>query len=358
LVAAACAIPGVFLVLRRQSLMSDAISHSILFGIVIALFLTHEISSPWLIIGATLTGVATVSLTELIINTRLLKEDSAIGLIFPMFFAIAVLLINKYAGDIHIDSDAVLLGSIDFAPENRFVFNSLDYGPKAMWVMGAILLANCILLMIFYKELKLATFDAGLAAALGLLPGVIHYGLMTMVSITAVGAFDAVGSILVVALMITPPATALMLTNRLHYMILLSIGIGMMSAITGCVVAHSVGDISTAGAMTSASGFFFLLAVLFAPKKGMVSKAVRAHQNRWTFACHLLTIHLLDHEGTPQESDENTFSNLVGPHMKWEPPYANKIVNLSEKDGLITRHGNHLNLTPLGRETARAIMNT
>ena len=181
LVAAACAIPGVFLVLRRQSLMSDAISHSILFGIVIALFLTHEISSPWLIIGATLTGVATVSLTELIINTRLLKEDSAIGLIFPMFFAIAVLLINRYAGDIHIDSDAVLLGSIDFAPENRFIFNSLDYGPKAMWVMGAILLANGILLMIFYKELKLATFDAGLAAALGLLPGVIHYGLMTMV---------------------------------------------------------------------------------------------------------------------------------------------------------------------------------
>jgi manganese/zinc/iron transport system permease protein len=356
MVASACALPGVFLVLRRQALMSDAISHSILFGIVVAFFITKDLASPWLILGATMTGILTVTLTELIIHTRLLKEDSAIGLIFPVFFATGVLLINRYAGQVHLDNDSVLLGEILHAPNYRLIISGVDLGPRAMWMMGGILLANALLMLFFYKELKIATFDPGLATALGFSPTIIHYGLMTMVSITAVGAFDAVGSILVVALMITPPATAYMLTNRLNRMILLSLLIGIVSAGTGCLMAFALDFISIAGAMATSSGVFFLAAFIFSPSQGLLLKWMRQRKQKWKFACHMLAIHLLDHEGTPQEEEENAVSMLTGPHMRWSEHFAARVVALSVSHGLIRREGERLFLTPLGRETARAVM--
>ncbi|MFW5942965.1 MAG: metal ABC transporter permease, partial [Chloroflexota bacterium] len=182
--AVACALPGVFLVLRQMAMMSDAISHTVLLGIVIGFFLVGDINSPLLIVGAALMGVFTVSLVELLNRTRLVKEDAAIGLVFPALFSIAVILISRYAGDVHLDEDAVLLGELAFAPFERFELAGLDLGPVALYVMGAILLLNLLFITVFYKELKLATFDPGLAAALGFSPGLIHYGLMATVSVT------------------------------------------------------------------------------------------------------------------------------------------------------------------------------
>ena len=355
-VAVACAIPGVFLVLRRQALMSDAISHSILFGIVIGFFITGNLHSPILILGAALTGILTVTLTEMIINTRLLKEDSAIGLIFPVFFAAGVLLINRYAGQVHLDNDAVLVGEILHSPRIPLMVGDRYLGPRSLWVMGSILLLNVIFVSVYFKELKIATFDPGLATTLGFSPVLLNYALMSVVSITAVGSFDAVGSILVVALMITPPATAYLLADRLVTMLLGSVFFGILSAVTGCLLSMQIPYISPAGAMASASGVFFLLAFLFAPSRGILARMLRWHRQRWTFSCHMLAIHLLDHEGTPEESDENTVSNLTGPHMKWKEGFADRVVQLSVKEGLIQRKGNDLALTPLGRETARAIM--
>jgi manganese/zinc/iron transport system permease protein len=245
-VAVACALPGVFLVLRRMAMMSDAISHTVLLGIVIGFFITKDLTSPLLILGAAATGVLTVSLVEVMHRTRLVKEDAAIGLVFPMLFSLAVILISRYAGDVHLDSDAVLLGELAFAPFDRFVVLGYDLGPKALYVMGGILILNLLFIVLFYKELKLATFDVGLAAALGFSPGLIHYALMTLVSVTAVGAFDAVGSILVVALMIGPPAAAYLLTDRLPRLIGLSALIGVLSAGSGYWLAHAL-DASIAG---------------------------------------------------------------------------------------------------------------
>ena len=195
-VAAACAIPGTFLVLRRMAMMSDAISHTVLLGIVLAFFVVADLSSPILIVGAALVGLLTVVLVEAVSRTGLVREDTAIGLVFPALFSIAVILISSLAGNVHLDSDAVLLGEIAFAPFNRFTPFGLEI---ALWVMGGILLINLACTALFFKELKLATFDPALAAALGFSPALVHYGLMGLVSVTAVGAFDAVGSILVVA---------------------------------------------------------------------------------------------------------------------------------------------------------------
>jgi len=353
-VAMACALPGVFLVLRRLSLMSDAISHSILFGIVIAFFITHDLASPLLMLGATLTGLLTVSLTELIIGTRLLKEDSAIGLVFPVFFSLGVILISRFAENVHIDTDAVLLGEIAFAPFNRLILGGTDVGPRAFWVMSAILLLNILFILLFYKELKIATFDKGLAAALGFAPGILHYVLMTLVSITAVGAFDAVGSILVVALMITAPASAYLLTDRLSRMLMLSAVIGVVSSVLGALAAMGL-DASIGGSMATMGGIIFLLVLTVAPKRGLLAKVLLRRRQRWVFASHLLSIHLLDHEGRKEETTENTVSNMRR-HMRWEDDFAQRVIYKSRKYGLVNRAGDNLFLTPLGRETARAVM--
>lgn len=119
MVAVACSLPGVFLVLRKMSMMSDAITHTILLGIVIAFFITHSLTSPLLIVGAALVGVITVFLTEILNSTKLVSEDSAIGIVFPLLFSIAIIMISKYAGSVHLDTDSVLLGELAFAPFNR-----------------------------------------------------------------------------------------------------------------------------------------------------------------------------------------------------------------------------------------------
>src|SRR5690606_29479681 len=152
---------------------------------------------------------------------------------------------------------------------------------------------NVVFIALFYKELKLATFDAGLAAALGFSPILIHYALMTLVSVTAVGAFDAVGSVLVVALMIAPPAAAYLLTDKLSRMLGLSALIGVVSAISGFWLARWL-DANIAGSMATMTGFIFLLIFLFAPERGMVALALRRQRQRWTFAATALTIHLLN----------------------------------------------------------------
>jgi manganese/zinc/iron transport system permease protein len=114
IVAIGCALPGVFLVLRKMSMMSDSITHTILLGIVLAFLVTHDLSSPFLIGGAALMGVVTIWLTETLHRTRLLSEDAAIGIVFPLLFSIAVILITRYAGAAHLDTDSVLLGELAF----------------------------------------------------------------------------------------------------------------------------------------------------------------------------------------------------------------------------------------------------
>lgn len=346
IVAVACALLGVFLVLRRMAMMSDAISHTVLLGIVIAFFITKSINSPLLLVGAALMGVITVSLVELINRTRLVREDAAIGLVFPAIFSIAVIMISRFAGDVHLDTDAVLLGELAFAPFNRLRLFGAEIGPAALYTTGSILLLNLIFIVLFYKELKLATFDPALAAALGFLPAVIHYALMTLVSLTAVGAFDAVGSVLVVAFMIAPPATAYLLTERLSRMLFYSALIGMFSAIGGYWLAHFL-DASIAGSMATMTGVAFLIAYLLAPERGLIAQARRRRGQRIEFALTMLTIHIAHHTATHEVEQENQVMRL-NEHLKWSPQFAMEIVGIAERNGLIRQHDGLLTLTESG----------
>jgi manganese/zinc/iron transport system permease protein len=351
-VAVACALPGVFLVLRRMALMSDAISHSILLGVVLAFFVVEDLASPFLILSAAATGVLTVSLVELLNRSRLVREDAAIGLVFPLLFSIGVLLISRYAGNVHLDTHVVLLGELAFAPFNRFELGGVDLGPESLWVMGGVLLLNLLFIALLYKELKLATFDPALAAALGFSPALIHYALMSLVSVTAVGAFDAVGTILVVALMIAPPAAAYLLTDRLGVMLGLSAAIGAASAIGGYWLAQLL-DASIAGSMATAAGLLFVLTLLLAPQRGLVAIGMRRARQRLDFAATMLAIHLFQHEGLAEAERENRVDHLSD-HLRWAPVFAQAVVRRAQRAALVQAEASgFLNLTEQGRERAR-----
>jgi manganese/zinc/iron transport system permease protein len=353
IVAVACALPGVFLVLRGMAMMSDAISHTVLLGIVLGFLVAGTLDSPLLILAAAIMGVVTVSLTELLMKTRLVRQDAAIGLVFPALFSIAVILISRFARGVHLDVDAVLLGELVFAPLDRMDFLGLDL-PRGLVVMGVILILNVVFVGVLYKELKLTTFDAGLAAALGFTPALIHYGLMIIVSITAVGAFDAVGSILVVALMIAPPAAAYLLTERLSRMLLWSVAIAAAGAIGGFWLARAL-DANIAGSIATFLGMIFTGVFLLAPSRGLMAQFLRRGRQRWEFAQTALAIHLLNHEGTPAMADECRVDHLHY-HLKWEPAFATTVVGLAEKEGLVVRSNGDLGLTPDGRERARSAL--
>ena len=352
--AAACALPGAFLVLRRVSMLSDAISHAILPGIVIAFFMTGDLNSPLLILGATFTGVLTAALIEGLSRTRRVREDAAIGLVFPFLFSIGVILIARFASDVHLDVDAVLLGELAFAPFDRVVVRGLDLGPKSLWVMGSILLIDLALIVTFFKEFKLSTFDPALAAALGFSPVLLHYLLMGAVSVTAVGAFDAVGSILVVALIVGPPATAYLVTNRLSLMLVLSAGFGAAAALAGYSFAYAI-DASIAGSMAAAVGVLFVLTWIFAPDQGLLAAARRQRTQRRRFAEQMLVIHLLHHEGSPEEAEECRPRHLEE-HLRWNRELAELAIRSALRDRLVVQDGELLRLTPDGRELAREAM--
>ena len=350
LVAIACAIPGTFLVLRKMAMISDAISHSILPGIVLGFFITQDLNSPLLILLAALTGVLTVVLVEKIQQTKLVKEDTAIGLVFPALFSIGVIMIAKYANDVHLDVDAVLLGELAFTPFDRIYYNDMDLGPKSLWVIGIILTITLGLLVAFFKELKISTFDAGLATSLGFTPAVIHYGLMSVASVTTVGAFDAVGAILVVALMIAPAASAYLLTTNLIKMIALACFFGVFSAIAGYWMANYF-DASIAGSIATMLGIVFLIVYLFAPSKGLISVLYRERQQKIEISLITFILHLKNHTETRERH-----VNHLNEHINWQKIRSKGVLNLALKNNLITIDNDIVSLTEKGDEfTTKAI---
>ena len=353
--AVACALPGVFLMLRRMAMISDAISHTVLLGIVLAFFVTEDIRSPWLIVGATLMGVITVSLVELLLRTGRVAEDAAIGLVFPVLFSIAVILASLFLRNVHLDADSVIRGNIGYASLDRFEVGGRDLGPQALYLMLLVLLLNAGFIVFFYKELKLATFDPALAAAAGFLPGVLHYGLMTLVSVTAVSAYDVVGSILIVGLMIGPPATAYLLTDRLSTLLWASAGIGAISAVSGCWLASFLGAASYAGAIAAMIGLIFGVVWVVAPQYGLIAAGLRRLRQRWEFAQAMLAIHLFNHEGLPEADRESEIAHLHE-HLQWRPDFVEKVIRLALREGLVEDRAGYLHLTDEGRQLARRMI--
>lgn len=348
--ASACALCGVFLVLRRMAMMADAISHSILPGLVAGWVVSNGPNLATGFLGATGSGLATVFFVEALTKSRRVKEDAAIGIVFPALFGLGVFLVTKYFADVHLDTDAILFGEIAYAPYDPFKWNGYELGPKSLWVLGAMTVVNAAFLRILYKELKVSTFDPQLSRSLGLSPTPLHYSLMALVAITTVGAFSAVGAILAVALIIVPPITASLLTERLRTIIIFSLVIGASCGLAGYWIADKL-DVSISGMIATTLGLAFTAAFLFAPKRGVVAQFALRHRQQQRFLAEMLVVHLEAHEGTAEQAEESRFEHLVS-ELEWPENQARIAVKNATRLGWLRMTDGELALTQSGRDAA------
>lgn len=261
LVAISCSMVGVFLILRRMALLGDAISHSVLLGIVLAYLITDGRSIIAMLIGAASIGLITAWLSNSLHKLGKLQTDASIGIIFTWFFAMGVILVTLYAGQVDIDQECVLYGEIAFVPFDTISFGGQDIGPRAFWTILGVFILNIVILLIAFNRFELVSFHSGLALSLGVSVTFWHYLLMTMVSLTTVASFDAVGAILVVALLVIPASTAYLLAKSLKAMLVIAAVYAELSVLIGYGLAVIL-DSNIAASMGVVAGVLLLLTVL------------------------------------------------------------------------------------------------
>ena len=384
LAAMGCSIPGSFLVLRRQSMMGDALTHTVLPGIVGAFLLSHALkSSGWItatpasthiafdatsyammFVGAVLIGTLTAVLTEWVSRQGRVETSAALGVVYTSLFAIGLLMIRLAADSVHIDPDCVLYGNIET------VWTGPGEVPRATWVGGGALLLNIVLVSFFFKELRISTFDPALATSLGINSTTIHYALMAVTAITAVAAFESVGNILVVAMLIVPPATAHLLTDRLWLMLVLAALIAALSAALGHGLALTLPpllmapfaeepllqgvdvqslDASTSGMMAVAAGGLFTLALVFGPRHGLLLRLVHRLRLATRIAAEDLLGILYRHEEVgrePQPELPGQPRTIVQRYARWRLGRRRLIVGPPSDPSL----------TETGREAAQQLI--
>lgn len=284
--ALSCALLGNFLVLRRMSLMGDAIAHAVLPGIVLAFLLTGSRATLPMFIGAAVAGIVAAVLIELVRSLGKVEAGAAMGAVFSIMFAAGVLLIEQAAArTVDLDPDCLLHGQLErifwFPPQDGEFFSlaTLAQLPRELTTSIAVFFGVALLIGLLFKELTLSAFDAGLARSLGFNPSLLHYILMVLVACAVVASFEAVGSILVIAMLICPAASARLLTDRLKIQIALSLVFAATSSVGGYFLAafappalgwHSA--VNAAGAMTVLAGLILIAVILCGPQYGVLGR--------------------------------------------------------------------------------------
>jgi manganese/zinc/iron transport system permease protein len=272
LLAMACALPGVFLVLTRQSMLGDAISHGVLPGVAIAFLMTGS-REPWaMLLGAVIAGLLTGLMSQVVRRVGNVEDGASMGVVFCFLFALGLILVRMAADRVDLDPDCVLYGSIET------VVVDVSTVPHVVIVSAMMLAFNALVIALFYKELRIAAFDPALADTLGFSSMFLRQMLTVLTSVTTVMAFESVGSILVIAMLVAPPAAALLLSRRLSTVIGLALLFAAISAPLGHVLAISafpavagtlfrapqITSTSSAGMMAVAVGLIFLASLVAA----------------------------------------------------------------------------------------------
>jgi manganese/zinc/iron transport system permease protein len=256
-----CSLLGSLLVLRKMSMISDAISHTVLLGIVFAYIISSQFGGWWMFICATTVGLLTSFLVEYMRQLRV-RSDAAIGITFTTLFAVAILLITIFAENIHLDLDHVLYGEIAFAPLETLSIQQIDVGPQALWILSILLLFIILYILFSYRQLQTMIYDEEYAKAIGMPTKTIHYLMMTLVSLTIVAAFDIVGSILVISMIVVPAATALLIAKSFAQMLWMSMFFAVLASTIGFIFAWTF-DVSISGAMSVFTGVIFTFIFAF-----------------------------------------------------------------------------------------------
>lgn len=245
--ALACAVPGVFVVLRRNSMIVEAIAHAVLPGIVLGFMLTNDLQSPWLLFGAAVSGLLVVIGSEYLGRLGVLSGDAPQGLVFPALFSVGVILISSHIKNVHLCVDTVLVGDLNLASFEDLTIGGSNIGPRYLYIMTAVLLFNVVFLAANYRRLQLTTLDDEFARSLGMRTGVFNMVFMLTVALTITAAFHAAGALLVVGLIVVPAATAYLVSTRLSTMIWLTMVIAAVGATVGFWLAYVTNTATSAG---------------------------------------------------------------------------------------------------------------
>ena len=314
-----CALCGSLLLVNRQSMVSEGLSHAVLPGLVLAFIVFRDYSSPWLIISAADSGLIMVWLTQWLHQTGLVDEDAGLGIVFAGMFSVGILIVSRYLRSTHFHEDCIIDGNLALAPLNRLKVAGFDLGPKSWIVMLAILILIGGFIALCFKELKLTLFDSSLAERFRLKPVFLQTISLGLISLAAVAAFNVAGSVLIVALMIAPPAAAYLLTNRLHQLLFASCIIAVVGAVSGFYLSRSL-DIAPNGPIASATGAVFLLVLAFAPTRGLIARLIEARQQRMATLTDLLLETIAENEAavTPHE---------LSVTLAWPEPDVTRLLN-------------------------------
>ena len=362
LCAVASALLGNFLVLRRMSMLGDAVTHAVLPGIAVAFFISSSRSSLPMFIGAVIVGILTAVFTEWIRRVGKVDEGASMGVVFTSLFALGLVMLVQVADDVDLDPDCVLYGALEMTPLDEVsVFGF--WVPRAATILAGVVLLNAVFVVLFFKELKITAFDPALATTMGFSARWMHYALMVLVSITAVASFESVGSILVVAMFVVPAAAAYMLTDRLAIMIGLSVIVAIASAVGGHLSAIVVprmfgfGSTTTAGMMAVVSGFLFVLAALLGPTHGVFVKWVRRQRLSWQILCDdiVAILYRMEERSTPSITPDELTHQLLADQLLAGPRRIGIALRLLRREGLLVNQANP-QLTPAGYDRGRELV--
>ena len=342
--AISCSLCGSLLVVNRQAMVSEGLNHALLPGLAFAFWIWRDYNSPWLLIAAAASGLVMIWLSEAFQRTKLIDADASLGIVFAGMFSLGVLFVSNFLKQTHFHQDCIIEGNLAIASLDRLKIGGWDLGPKSWIVMLSIFTVQLLFVIVCYKELKAALFDPELASRFGLQPKLFQLFWLSIVSLTTVAAFNVAGSILIVALMIAPPAAAYLVTTRLHSLLFVSALIGAASAFIGFYASLSL-DVAPTAPIASSAGVVFLLILFLSPQNGfIVTQWGHWRRNRETLECLVLQ---WIQDGLQERS---TFPpRASGPFTKWR-----YILNRLKRQTLIDQSGDQLVLTPAGQEKLTA----
>ncbi|TVQ40718.1 MAG: iron ABC transporter [Spirochaetaceae bacterium] len=365
LAGAACALVGAFLVLRKTSMMGDAISHAVLPGIAIAFIMTASRAAGVMFIGAAIVGVITALLVEVVRRYGKLEHGASMGVVFTVLFAVGLILIERAARHVDIHPEHVLYGAVELVPLHVVTLAGFEL-PRGVAVLLVTLIVNLTVITALFKELRLATFDPGLATTLGINATAMHYLLMTLTALTTVAAFEVVGSILVIAMLIVPGATAHLLTRRLLPFLVVSVVVAVMAAFLGHIAAIGIPpwfgfeDTSSSGSMATVLGLLFLLAFLAAPEQGVIARGLNLAGLRLSIVTQDALGLLARAAEDPQNPDAGlSFADFClvsrSPFTARAPALTVALLLLRLR-GQVSASGNRYRLTARGRAEALRVL--
>ena len=325
-------------------MVSEGLNHALLPGLAFAFWIWRDYNSPWLLIAAAASGLVMIWLSEAFQRTKLIDADASLGIVFAGMFSLGVLFVSNFLKQTHFHQDCIIEGNLAIASLDRLKIGGWDLGPKSWIVMLSIFTVQLLFVIVCYKELKAALFDPELASRFGLRPKLFQLFWLSIVSLTTVAAFNVAGSILIVALMIAPPAAAYLVTTRLHSLLFVSALIGAASAFIGFYASLSL-DVAPTAPIASSAGVVFLLILFLSPQNGfIVTQWGHWRCNRETLECLVLQ---WIQDGLQERS---TFPpRASGPFTKWR-----YILNRLKRQTLIDQSGDQLVLTPAGQEKLTA----